>query len=121
MGAGVRRRRTQASREAHHDGRNEDDGRAAGQRPGREVVVNTKNADGSIYAETPAYVHSDGTAMVPWDCTGSYNDYSDSYADGAVVPGSNWLDIRTGEPGLVVDGVPVLGPFKRGFSYGSVR
>ena len=85
------------------------------------VKASWVEADGSIYAETPAYVHSDGTAMVPWDCTGSYNDYSDSYAGGAAVPSSNWLDVRTGEPGLVVDGVPVLGPFKRGFSYGSVR
>lgn len=85
------------------------------------VKASWVEADGSIYAETPAYVHSDGTVMVPWDCTGSYNDYSDSYVDGAAVPGSNWLDVRTGEPGLVVNGVPILGPVKRGFSYGSVR
>jgi hypothetical protein len=84
--------------------------------------------DGSVYAETPAYVHSDGTAMVPFDCTGGYDSedgwetcYSHCYADGAAVGGSNWLDVRTGEPGLVIDGVPVLGPFKRGFSYGAVR
>ena len=94
------------------------------------VVASWVEADGSVYAEAPAYVHGGGTVMVPWDCTGSRHEddedgwernYGHCYAAGAAVGGSNWLDARTGEHGLVVNGVPVLGLVELGFSYGNVR
>ena len=62
--------------------------------------------DGTVDVETIAYIHADGTTFVPADRQADVGEY---HVDGRCV--SSWVELGTGVPAILVDGVPYLAVF----------
>jgi len=67
----------------------------------------TWNDNGSTLT-VPAYRHANGTVLIPSDCQASVDDY---VRNGTAAPGSRWVNIATGDYGVIINGIPALGMF----------